>query len=162
MLERFGKTDHPAVAEQTAKTCLLVPGAVGDFDRVVKLADLAVKKNPSDSWILLTRGLVEYRAGRPAGALAWLEKVAPKADGGHLDATAFAVQAMAHYRLGQAAEARTALARGQAIIAQKMPDPGRGQRFGGDWHDWLHSQILLREAEGLLSERRAGDALASF
>jgi serine/threonine-protein kinase len=156
MLERFGNTDHPAVAEQTAKTCLLAPGAVGDFDRVLKLADLAVKKNPSDRWILLTRGLVEYRAGRPADALAWLERVAAKADGSNTDATAFAVQAMALYHLAKAAEARTALERAQAIIAQKMPHPSRGQRFGGDWHDWLHSQILLREAEGLCSEKRAG------
>jgi hypothetical protein len=28
-----------------------------------------------------------------------------------------------------------------------------GQRFGDDWHDWLRSQILCREAESLLGTR---------
>ena len=32
-----------------------------------------------------------------------------------------------------------------------MPDPAKGRPFGPiDWHDWLHTQILVREAEEVL------------
>ena len=150
MLTQFGKTDAADVAERTAKTCSLMPGALGDFESVLRLADLAVKKNGSERWILLTKGLAEYRAGRCAVAIEWLQRVAPKAGGGSLDATALAVLAMARKRQGQAEEARTALEQARAILAHKLPKPDRGQRFGDDWHDWLRSQILYREAESLL------------
>ena len=40
---------------------------------------------------------------------------------------------------------------GQVIVAKKMPDPAAGRPFDGMWQDWLHCQILLREAESLLS-----------
>ena len=38
----------------------------------------------------------------------------------------------------------------QTIFAEKMPDPAAGRPFDGYWQDWLHCQILLREAEALL------------
>jgi hypothetical protein len=34
-----------------------------------------------------------------------------------------------------------------------MPDPAKGRNFGGDWHDWLHAQILYREAEVLMGTK---------
>lgn len=33
-----------------------------------------------------------------------------------------------------------------------MPDPAKGQPFGDDWNDWLHAQVLCREAEALLKK----------
>ncbi len=57
---------------------------------------------------------------------------------------------MAEHRLGHQAKARAALHSGQAIVAEKMPDPAVGRPFDGMWQDWLHCQILLREAEALL------------
>jgi serine/threonine-protein kinase len=153
MLARFGKTDAADVAERTAKTCLLVPGAVGDLESVVSLADLAVKKNGSARWPLLTKALAEYRAGRCAVAIEWLQRVVPDAGGGSLDATALAVLAMARKQQGQAEEARKALEQARAILAQKLPQPDRGQHFDGDWHNWLRSQILCREAESLLGTK---------
>jgi hypothetical protein len=33
-----------------------------------------------------------------------------------------------------------------------MPKIEEGQAFGDDWHDWLHAQILCREAERLLAK----------
>jgi tetratricopeptide (TPR) repeat protein len=152
MLERFGKTDSPAVAEQTAKTCSLLPDAVSDFEPVVNVVDVAVKKNASDPWILLAKGLVEYRAGRPTRAIESLERVSPKADESPLNASACAVLALAQHHLGRVEEARAALASAKGIMARKMPDPGKGKYFGGDWHDWLRAQILVHEAEKLLDK----------
>ncbi len=74
----------------------------------------------------------------------------PDAHAAHLDASAFAVLAMAQHRLGQQEKARAALRSGHAIVGEKMPDPAAGRPFDGMWQDWLHSQILLREAEALL------------
>jgi serine/threonine-protein kinase len=151
MLARFGRTDAADLAERTAKTCSLMAGAVGDFASVLRLADLAVEKNGSDRWIQLTKALAEYRAGRCAAAIEWLQRVAPDAGGGSLDATALAVLAMARKQQGQAEEAHAALEQARAILAHKLPKPDRGQPFGDDWHNWLRSHILYREAESLLA-----------
>jgi WD40 repeat protein len=156
MLERFA--DQPVLAERTAKACLLLPGALSppDQDRVQKLAQKAVtgtEKHGYYRYFVLAKGLADYRAGRHADAVNWLGRFSPKADGVHWDATALAVLAMAHHRLGKVEEARLALARAEAILKQKMPDPAVGRPYGaGDWHDWLHAQILCREAERQLKK----------
>ena len=80
----------------------------------------------------------------------WLERFGPDANGVHIDASGFAVLAMAEHHLGQKEKARAALRSGQAIFIQKMPDPTAGRPCDGMWQDWLHCQILLREAEALL------------
>jgi tetratricopeptide (TPR) repeat protein len=161
MLNRFGSTDRPEIAERVAKTCSLMPEGVGNFEAVVKLANLAVKRDSSQRWFLLVKGLVEYRAGRHPEAVAWLKRCAPKTDGEALDASAFAVLTLAEVSLGRAQEARTALASARAILAQKMPDPDKGRYFSIDWHDWLHAQILCREAERLLDMGAKGQSLQS-
>jgi serine/threonine protein kinase len=158
MLERFQDTQVPEIADRTAKTCLLLPDAVPDFDRVQKLADRAVtgtEKHGSYRWFVFVKGLAEYRAGRHAEAVNWLNRFDPHADGAHIDASAFAVLAMARHRLGQKEQAHAALHSAQVIFAEKMPDPGAGRPFDGAWHDWLHCQILLREAEALLTNKSA-------
>jgi tetratricopeptide (TPR) repeat protein len=153
MLKRFGNTDRPDIAEHIAKTCSLAPDAVSNSKPVLKLADLAIEKKGSDRWILLAKGLAEYRAGRHASAVDWLKRVSPKSGGEHLDAIAFAVLTLAERRLGRTQEARAALGSAKAILGQKMPDPAKGRNFGGDWHDWLHAQILCREAEVLMGKK---------
>jgi hypothetical protein len=164
MLTRFGNTAKPEIAERTAKTCSLAPDAVSDFVPVLQLADRAVtgtEKHRDYRWFVLTKGLAEYRAGHYAAALEWLNRFSPGAGGDHFDATAFAVRAMAKYRLGLApgadaarltAEARAALGHAQAILAKKMPDPKAGRPYSSYFHDWLHAQILVHEAEKLIDE----------
>jgi eukaryotic-like serine/threonine-protein kinase len=156
MLEQFQDTQTPEVADRTAKTCLLSPDAVPDFDRVQKLADRAVtgtEKSGNYRWFVFVKGLAEYRTGRFAEAVKWLKRFEPHADGAHVDTSAFAVLAMAEHGLGQKEKARAALHSAQVIVAEKMPDPGAGRPFDNDWQDWLHCQILLREAEALLTNK---------
>jgi serine/threonine protein kinase/predicted Zn-dependent protease len=150
MLARFGNTDNPPVAEQTAKTCSLLPDAVSPFEPVLQLADRAAQGRESDPWIVVAKALAEHRVGSHAAAVEWLERLSPRADGKPVDATAFAVLALARHRLGQTQEARAALASARAILAKKMPDPDKGGYFEGDWHDWLRARILVREAEEAL------------
>ena len=153
MLQRFGDTKEPAVADRIAKTCLLAPEAVADLDGVLKLADRAVtgtEKNPFYRYFLFCKGLAEYRAGRHAEAVQWLERVAPKASGGIFDGSAFAVLALAQHHRSRGEEALLALDRVEVIVAAKLPDPADGRPFADIWHDWLRCQVLLREAEELL------------
>ena len=154
LVERFGQTDDPIIAERTAKVCSAAPEAIADFGRVERLAQRAVtgtEKHGYHHYFVLARGLTECRAGRHAEAVEWLKRFAPNAGrGADFDAIAFAALAMAQHRLGQTDEAKASLAKAKAIVAQKMPDPAKGRPFTGNWHDWLHAQILSQEAEDLL------------
>ncbi len=167
MLERFGNTDQPEIAERTAKTCLLIPDP-DDLERAVKLAEWATtgtEKHRFYWYFMMTRGLAEYRADRPAAAVEWLKRCQPLATGeparvatwAPLDATVLAVLAMAHHRLGQAEDAGAALAKSRALVAENLPDPAQGRPFGSNWHEWLRCQVLLREAEGVLESDKTGE-----
>jgi serine/threonine-protein kinase len=155
LLARLGNAAAADRAARTAQTCLLAPDAVPDLQAVLKLADVAIEKNGSERWNLLTKALAEYRAGRCTTAIEWLKRVDPKAKGESLDATAFALLAMARKRQGQTDQAHTALVQAQAILAPKLARSERGQRFGKYWENWLRCQIICREAESLL---RKGDS----
>jgi serine/threonine protein kinase/WD40 repeat protein/tetratricopeptide (TPR) repeat protein len=160
MLERFGDTDQPDVAERTAKTCLLAPGAVTDLDRVLRLADRAVtgtEKHRWYRWFVFGKALAEYRAGRHAQAVEWLRRFAPDPGGWNIDAAAFAVLAMAQLRLGRVEAAQAALGNAEKIVADKLPDPAAGRPFGGDWDDWLRCQILLGEARQKMKKESGKD-----
>ena len=59
---------------------------------------------------------------------------------------------MSEHGLGRAQEAPASLAKAKAILA-KMPDPAKGQPFdAGNWHDWVHAQVLCHEAEELMKQ----------
>jgi len=132
MLERFGDTDQPIMAELTAKACSLLPGALSpaDFDCVQKLAVRATENDGRNYFFAMARGLVEYRAGRYADAVKWIERSHPSPNANHWDATKFAVLSTAQYRLGHTKEAEAALASAKAIMA-KMPDPNKDQPLAG-------------------------------
>jgi tetratricopeptide (TPR) repeat protein/serine/threonine protein kinase len=146
MLDRFERraADNVGIAEQMAKTCALAPDAVSDFARVERLAQRAVTGTEKKGWYrnyILAKGLTDYRGGHPEQAAKWLKRFAPKPGGNVWDATAFAALALAQHRLGHAAQARAALVSARALLAKK-PD---AQLF-----DWLHCEILYREAEKLM------------
>jgi tetratricopeptide (TPR) repeat protein len=151
MLERFESSDRPEVAERTAKTCSLAPGAVGDPTRLVKLADRALKGNESHAFygfFQLCKGVAEHRAGNHAASIEWLERMGPTVDQRNpWHAIAYSVIAMSQHHLGQAEQARASLGRARAVLAIDAQRPGQG-----DWFDWLHCEILFREAEELLGK----------
>jgi tetratricopeptide (TPR) repeat protein len=158
VLVRFG--NRTQLAERISKTCLLIPDAVSDLGEVFTIADRAVtgtEQHPYYRWFVQAEGLAEYRAGHDAGAVAWLARFSPQADGIHSDAAAFSILAMAQHRLSRAEAAREALGHARTILTEKMPDPGAGRPFSADFpfratdaHDWLHAAILFREAEAVV------------
>jgi tetratricopeptide (TPR) repeat protein len=147
MLERFGDSTNPFVEVQVLMTCLLMPDADADRDRVLKLADRAVNGDIKNRWFLLCKALADYRAGRHAEAVQRLERLAPKPNRvWPSEASAFAVLAMAQHCQGRRKDALAALDQAESIAA-KLP--------GDNWSDWLHSQALLGEAENLLKPDEA-------
>ncbi len=155
MLENFGETRNILFAERTAKACAIAPGFGGEAQKVIELANVAVTEteaDPAHNWFEVTKALVDYRAGRFGPAARMIVQSAPSNEGIHRDALAFSILAMAQYRLGQIDEAKIALANARHIIAAKLPDTDNGQTFNDDWHDWLHAQLLYREANELLQK----------
>jgi tetratricopeptide (TPR) repeat protein len=144
--------------ECAAKACALAPGFGGDPEQVMKPIDITLvgtEADPLRKWFEITKALVDYRAGRFGPAADRIAGSAPSGQDLHRDALRFSILAMAKHRLGKDAEARTALASAQRIIATKMPKPEKGETFGDDWLDWLHAQILCREAEQVLKDSPA-------
>jgi tetratricopeptide (TPR) repeat protein len=153
MLEQPSRSDDLAVAEGTAKMFALFPDFDGDA-KVTTLAELTMagtEASPHRKSYETLKALIDYRTGRFAPAVETIVRSAP-ADELHRDALAFSILAMARHRLGQRVEAGAALAKAQQILATKMPQIKKGETFQDDWHDWLHAQILCREAERTLAK----------
>jgi serine/threonine protein kinase/tetratricopeptide (TPR) repeat protein len=153
VVERFGKTDDPAIAERMAKDCLILPSSDADLDAVDDMIDSAIAAGP-DYWAAtffqFAKGLSEYRQGHFTSAVEWMQKALAKpGESEFRDAQAYLVLAMAHHQLNQVEEARAALAEGSAIIEARQPILGSGAR-GVDWNDWLIAHALQREAKALI------------
>jgi serine/threonine protein kinase len=151
MLDDFEKVaaDDPEIASMVAKACALAPDSVPDFSRVERLAERCMtgtEKHEHRRWFIHAKALTDYRAGHHEQAVGWLKRFAPKAGGTHWDASAFVILAMAHHQLGHADEASAALGAARGIHAKKPPDAMRDW----SWRDWLHGEILCREADALL------------
>src|SRR5206468_12758905 len=153
MLAQFANTPYPNVAERTAKTCCLAPGAIDEYQTVVRLAEQALVGTESCGdykWFLLARGMADYRTAQFGGAIGWLrQSLSPGAESPHRDGLAQLFLAMAHHQLGQIDDARQALDKAQAL-GQKLPKLDGSQL--GSWHDWLRFHIVRREAEELLKK----------
>jgi WD40 repeat protein/serine/threonine protein kinase/tetratricopeptide (TPR) repeat protein len=150
MLERFGDTEDPTIADCTSKTCVLLAGPTEDRNKLARLLDLAGTKRPDQRgmpWVLMARGLADYRAGRWADAAGWLEKSLAKQTSVYVQASAHFLLAMTQQRLGQSEAARATLARAREITERQVPTLEKSGTF---WHDWLINDLLRREAETLL------------
>jgi tetratricopeptide (TPR) repeat protein len=157
MLTRFGRTKDLYIADKTAKTCLLAPDAVSDLKPVTELAEQVVTGTENERcycWFLLVRGMADYRHGRFASALTWIDKCLAADSKGQpvsLDATAGLMAAMAHHQLGRRQRASEALDKAVKLMEQQ---PAGAPDF--DWDDRLRFQIVRREAEALVKGTEKG------
>jgi WD40 repeat protein len=151
MLERFHDTEDFEIAERTGKTCLLLAGGPEDVNKLAGLLARAFPKqtdHPGMPWIMMMRGLADYRAGRWADAAGWLEKsLAKRRPVDYAWASAHFLLAMTQQRRGQGEAARATLAQAREITRGQLPTL---EKSGWFWHDWLINDLLRREAETLL------------
>jgi tetratricopeptide (TPR) repeat protein len=152
LVSTFGDTTNIYVADEVAKACLFLPISGTNAETVYHLADLPVTGRTGDLDALpffeVCKALSEYRQGHYEIAIEWAQlplKVAGNYSHGH----AYAVLAMANWRLGNPDEARAMLAKGQELAPRNMP-PGIAGEPGNAWQAWLFARIQLDEAGALM------------
>jgi eukaryotic-like serine/threonine-protein kinase len=138
LLERFGKTRDAAVAERTARACLLLPAAGDELEQATTLANRAVslgKNSPNFRYYAIAKSMAEYRLDRFQSAIEWGHK--PGAQG---TCPTLLILAMANQRLGHTEQARQFF--DEAIKTYEW------KTVSNEWAGISHS--LRREAEALL------------
>jgi tetratricopeptide (TPR) repeat protein len=156
MLDRFGPTTDPIIAERTAKACLLLPLGGPEQVAACDLADRAVELAKGHwvvPWAEATGGLAAYRRERFADAVAWADRCLARGAGDwNRELPAYLVRAMALSRLGRLDEAGAALVRASDLYRTKFASQG-GRADGGGWHDRVVCEVLWREAEAYSLDR---------
>ncbi len=152
LLTMFANTTDIYVADQVAKSCLFLPSSEVDLQVVGLLADTAVTRGIGDQGAMPffqdCKALCEYRRGHYAEAVEWAQKPL-KIPRIYVHGHAYAVLAMAYWRLGEKGEAQAMLAKGDTLAPPIMPlsiaeDPGNA------WLAWLYARIQLDEATALV------------
>ncbi len=143
LLDRFGTTGDPYIAEPVGRACLLMPGGEDELRKAAALIDrAAAAKAIVPAWIyryfLFARGLADFRTGRLDSAISLMEGEAKAVMG----PCPRLIVAMAQHRQGQKKLAQKMLA--SAIVNF---DWSAAQ---ADNRDVWMCQILRREAEGMI------------
>src|SRR5665213_607103 len=149
ILQQFGGTTDPRVAERMVNASLILPATADQIPIIAKMADVTVQAKPnSDGWEynLFAKGFAEYRQDHFASAVEWLNKILPLDPGTSCRTKMFLVLAMAQARLNQPAASRESWA--------KAMDAAKSLRKVGhleeDWNDWITIHMLMREAATLI------------
>ncbi len=151
-LSTFANTADIYVCDQVAKSCLFLPPSEADLKVIRRLADSIVADGVGDQgakpYFQDCKALSEYRQGHYSEAVEWAQKPL-KVSGLHVYGHAYAVLAMAYWKLGQKDEARAMLAKGEEAAPPTMPvsvaeDPSSA------WQGWLFARIQLEEASALI------------
>jgi tetratricopeptide (TPR) repeat protein len=157
MLGRFNREEDPVINERVAKACLLLPLPAGELERAYRLIDEAgikaeVENHWGRPWVEATQSLAHYRRRQAKEALALAEHSLTFGTGGGWNRTVVAhvARAMTLRRLGRDEEARQALDSASQTIRQ-VKGLGGGD-YTDNWHDYLIGQLLLREANALLTD----------
>jgi WD40 repeat protein len=156
LLKRFGAARDAEGAGGVAWTCVIRPGAVADPAAVVQVASgpkPALLWNYTDR---VTLGAAQYRAGQYEAAARQLSAAVDTHPGGGT-VHAWLFLAMAHQRLGHAAEARRWLNRAaEAMDRGARPEgPARVAAPTPRWTERLENRLLRGETETLLKPSAA-------
>jgi predicted Zn-dependent protease len=136
MLDRFSRSENPFDAYGAVSPCVAAPDAVTDAAQLVALAE---RVRVGRTGLV---GAALYRAGRLEEAVQRLTE--PGAAQQSVGPVGWLFLAMAHARLGHAAEARQWLATAAARIEERL-------QGGSSWQVRVLLQHLRREAEALVS-----------
>ncbi|MFO0891399.1 MAG: protein kinase [Isosphaeraceae bacterium] len=147
LIRRFEDGEPPPLtANNIAWSCALAPDALGDYRRAIRLAEQSVASRPEQHRIN-TLGAILYRAGQTSRAVAEFRRGVARHGAGGTAYDAYFL-AMAHHRLGHAAEAREWLLRAgtPASVGMQKPDAS----LPTSWIPGLELEMLRREATALI------------
>jgi tetratricopeptide (TPR) repeat protein/serine/threonine protein kinase len=158
MRERFGRSGSGADIPLLAHSCVLAPDALGDAALVLRLAQQRLTLTGPDPWSLHVLALAHYRAGEYDKAVRRLTEALECDPAWEFHVLNWLALSMAHQQLGHGEEARKWFDKaGQGIAEADRKRPDQSTRFappGWHWRDWLGVQMLRREAEELLTNRK--------
>jgi formylglycine-generating enzyme required for sulfatase activity/tetratricopeptide (TPR) repeat protein len=161
MLKRLAKSDDLDTVAWAASACTVSAEPAADLAPLARALERQAARQPDACRPHHRLGAVYYRSGRFADAVRELDRARQlhaKTDGGLTQD--WLLLAMAHHRLGHAAEARRWLGRAilrlHAAAARRWLDRMAPQLHDGassqPWHERLEVETLRREAEALLNE----------
>ena len=152
LLDQFETTTDPIIAERVARTCALSPavqfGTGGvDAAAALKLAELAVRSEPSNAEYRCTRGALRLRLRDVEGAINDLGPPPATVDDAFTATRALFV-ALAYGRLQRTDEAQALTDRVAKWLERTAVRPTRpGDRSANqDWYDIVPVQALLNES----------------
>jgi tetratricopeptide (TPR) repeat protein len=153
MLERFEKTGDPRTAGNVVLVGVLADDSIPEMSRLLPLTRVAAPWHHVGDYVL---GAALYRTGKFDEAIRCFEQQAksirPRPWG-------WAFLAMAHHRLGHAAEARRCLAEAARWIDETtrttQDDLSGTLPQWANWNEPVVSRFLLQEAEELVNETQA-------
>jgi serine/threonine protein kinase/tetratricopeptide (TPR) repeat protein len=152
ILATFTNTSDPYIDERIAKDCLLLPDSGVDLRSVDNLADKAVSlgsDHPEDlPYFQAAKAMSAYRLGHFAESIEWAEKTL-KSSIIYANAHAYAILAMAHWKLGHSNVARAMLDKGDSLTPSILPSH-QAVDLGDSWGAWLVARISLDEATALI------------
>jgi serine/threonine protein kinase/Flp pilus assembly protein TadD len=150
MVDRFAGTKDPRTARYVVYACMFRADTLSDMAQLVPLAHIADPAWNGDTYMLAA---ALYRAGRYDDAVRYFETATTASPPRALQAC---IGAMAHYRLGNAVEARRHLAEAARWIEeanrQQVDDPSGTRPAWADWYEPIVYELLLREAQTLLGD----------
>src|SRR5262249_32187146 len=159
MPQRFREDQYFGFEHVLARTCATAPAPGLDLGWAKRMAELGVQRKPEGPWDHHALGRVCYRRGEYARAVQSLEESLRLEPGWLGRCLNHAVLAMAHHRLGQAGEARQALAAAGRALDQGAHALFSSEKFApAGWQEWLEGRLLYREATTLIEGTPPPDA----
>jgi tetratricopeptide (TPR) repeat protein len=168
MRERFAAAGTPDDLYELGWACAVLP-ASHDPEEAVRFTDapLAAGGNAGkgEPWHFFASALANYRAGQFKRVLQRLDEMENQSKAhmawiGNFD-LALRLRAMAHHRLGNAAEARATLAAAEAVHARNARaifQQDASVEAVTNWWDWGASVLLRREATELIGGKPAPES----
>jgi serine/threonine protein kinase/Flp pilus assembly protein TadD len=147
-------SDRDEAVRLLPMVCVLAPGALGDPERVLKLARRRAERSRTASfWNHHVLGLALYRAGQYDQAIEIIARRLIADAPTPVHGSNHTILAMAHYQLGHTDEARGHLQKAVEWADQKAKNTREEGRYAPaqiEWWDWVKFQLLQREARELI------------
>ena len=151
MLRSFGKGESTAEAAAfTAWVCAIGPQAVEDLGPAIALAERVRTARPDDAIVATALGALLFRAGKFEQAITRLSEASQfEGDRRSSPVYAWSFLAMAHHRLGHAAEAKSWRDKAVTAAEQVLSDHAKGSGEPVPWRRRLTLKLLSEEVKAL-------------
>ena len=152
ILQHFGSTSDPRIAERMVKASLILPPTAEELATIAKMAEVAGRgevNNENWGFNLFAMGFAQYRLGHYTSAVELMQKLIPLDMGSHCRTEAYLINAMAQFQLGQPTLSHDSFSNPVAIVINRLPKAGH---LDDEWNDWIIIHILMREAVALNPE----------